>query len=316
MRAEQSDDDREDAHFRDAVARRQSLYSAEALRRGAAVDEAIAMHPQFLAGLNAIDRAFQLGRALSTPTGVCIVGPAGVGKSTLLEYFLASLPPNDLFEAGRGAIRIRMPKSPILGSTIEAILSALRYPFPKTSNAQIAIKRQNSLDALRQYRTHVLLVDEAHNLCRPTTSKGACGDEGTPVTEYLRQIVDHRVGLVLCGGAGLLQLQDRDKYLHSRCASAVEFKRFDYDRDWMSVISQLVSQCPEHGMATLLSHANSDRLQRATCGSLRWLKMLVIEAVLISTDKGRSELADDDLRAAFDQALAGLQGLANPWSDK
>lgn len=316
MRAKKNEDDREDAHFRDAAARRQSLYSAEALRRGAAVDDAIALHPQFLAGLEAIDRVFQLGRALSTSTGVCIVGPAGVGKTTLLEYFLASLPPNDLFEAGRGAIRIRLPKSPLLGATVEAILTALRYPFPRTTATQLSIKRQNSLDALRQYRTHVLLVDEAHNLCAGPYGRGASSDEGTPVTEYLRQIVDQRVGLVLCGGPSLIDLGERDKYLQSRCPSAVELRRFDYDRDWMGVIAQLVARTPMHDMGMLATHAQSDKLQRATLGSLRWLKMLVIEAVLISTDKGKRELDEDDLREAHDRALGGLREATNPWSDK
>ena len=307
-------DDGEEARYMQILSRRQSLYSAEAIARCVELDRAIVLHSDFQSALAAMDRVFQLGRALTAPAGVRIVGPAGAGKTTLLRYFSESLPPSELFQRGLGALHIRVPKIPTLNHMVEAVLSALRYPFARVSHTQVTIKRITSLEALKAQRTHVLLVDEAHNLCNKGSAGFRGADGGTPATEYLREIMDQQIGLVMSGGPGLLDLKDRDKYLYSRCTAHFELKSFDFDGDWLGLLHGIAKQSARHDISLIVDKKEANRLHRATAGNLRWLKVLIIEAVLISTDKKRSALVPADLLEAFDRSLGGVKTSANPWA--
>jgi len=302
-----------DALERQVAERRQATYSAEAIRRAAYVDRAVVFHQGFQAGLSATDRVFQLGAALTVPAGLRLIGPEGSGKTTLLRYYVDSIPSSSLFDRGMGALRIRLRKRPALGGTVESVLRALRHPFWKVTATTVGMKRDSSIEALKHRRSQLLLVDEAHNLCTRVTGWPQGSDEGNDTTEYLREIMDAGVGLVLAGGTGLEQLHERDKYLHSRCAAKVVLANFHLDANWGGIVKGLVDSSKHHDLRYLLQPRQLMLSHRATQGNLRALKMLVVEAVLISSDCGRRDLIDDDLQAAFDRALGGLAHLPNPW---
>ncbi|MCX2864305.1 AAA family ATPase [Paucibacter sp. PLA-PC-4] len=293
--------------------RRQKTYSIEAIRRGTEIDKAIVIHGAFQSALASADRVFQLGKALTIPAGLRLIGPPGSGKTTLLRYYADSVPGSELFDRGCGAIRIRLRHRPTLRHTVESILRALRYPFPKVSNQSVGLKRDMSIDALKQKRTHLLLVDEAHNLCIRTSAWPAGSEEGNEITEYLREIMDAQIGLVLTGGPGLEQLPERDKYLHSRCASKAMLGNFALDNDWAGVVHGLAAHSQQHCLKFLTESRQIVLLHRATRGNLRALKMIVVEAILVAADAHRSDLCTDDLRSAFPVALGGLIETPNPW---
>jgi hypothetical protein len=308
------DEDEFEALDRRVAERRQTMYSVAALQRAAEVDQAMVLHPSFNDGLAALDRVFQLGKALSIPTGLRLIGPPGSGKTSLLRYYIDSQPKSALFARGMGALHIRIRRRPTLGHTVESVLRALKYPLLKVGGAYVEAKRNVSLEALQQKNTHVVLVDEAHNLCTRTSGSYSNGDEGNAITEYLREVMDLRIGLVLAGGVGLAQLGERDKYLHSRCASQVVFVNFSLDSAWAGVVHGLANRSLAHSMEFLKGNQQIVLLHRATRGNLRALKMLVVEAILVATDRDRRNLTAEDMRDAFNRALNAEDGVNNPWA--
>ncbi|TDP72984.1 hypothetical protein DES47_102730 [Roseateles toxinivorans] len=125
--------------------------------------------------------------------------------------------------------------------------------------------------------------------------------------------MDAQIGLILAGGTGLEQLQERDKYLHSRCAAKATLGDFALDNAWAGIVHGLAGHNQHHCLKFLTDSRQIVLLHRATRGNLRTLKMLVVEAILIAADSSRSDLCAADLRSGFGLALNGLVDIANPW---
>jgi len=298
------------------VARRQSLYSQLAILRCIEVDQAVVLHTGFERALRSMDRAFQLGSALSAPTGLIVYGGPGTGKTTLMHYFAASLPLSEDTPGHRPVISLRLSRVPTLKGAIEAILTAAHYPFPKVTSGQLSRKRAVALDVLKRYRTKVVLVDEAHHLCNANARPKESSPEGSITSDFFREVVDSRVGLVLCGGPALLALKDRDRYLHSRCAAKVELEAFAFGPPWIGLVRALVARSQHHDLTYLSNPGAAKLLHGAVLGNLRWLKLLLIEAILVSVDSGKQAIDQVDLAVGFDRSLGGVVSTHNPWSNR
>jgi len=296
-------------------ARRLAMYSADALRIAHYVDKLVVTHGSFQEALAGLDRIYQLGSEFSVPKGLLLLGPAGSGKSTLIDYFCGSLPPSNLIEPGMEAFAIRLAKSASLSSVVEAILNALNYPFPKVSNTTVGVKRGLSIQAMCRKGTRLLAIDEAHNLCGSSQSARKGHGDGTPLTNYLSELMDNaRIGLCLYGGPGLARLAETDPYLASRCPTHVEFCNFDLGGPWLGLVRTFVKQCPAFDLS-FFDHADQrTRLHRATGGNLRALKTLLTESVLVAADARAKQLDAALVATAFDRVY-GLKARAiNPWA--
>lgn len=295
--------------------RRLRTYSEEAIRNGQLVDSLIILHPGFVKGLEAIDRVYQLGSEFDIQTGLLLVGPPGSGKTTLLNYFGLSLPKGTLFDPSEALLAIKLARNPALANTLEEILTAQQYPLPRVSRDTVGAKRRLTLDGMRRHQTRLVAVDEAHNLCARSSSWPQHADDGTALTGYFREILDQRVGLVLSGGEELDGLAHRDKYLASRCGARCDLYDFQLNAEWAAVIKRFSElSCPVT-LKAIYVPAQIKALHRATGGNLRRLKFLLVEAVLVATDRGTLTVEVQDLKRAFDIALSRDYSVVNPWNE-
>jgi hypothetical protein len=293
-------------------ARQMAMYSPEAIRRAYIVDKLIVPHTNFTAALTSFDRSFQLAKEFSVPAGVRVYGPPGSGKSTVIRYFRDSLPRFDLVEAGMGAVAIEMPKSPQVGSVIEAVLTAVDYPFSRVTSNTVHIKRELSVKALQRKGTRILAIDEAHNLFGAGSAR--LTGEGTPVTNYLRYLADNAmVSLCLVGGPALAGLETLDKYLASRCKTPTELPDFTAGAEWLGLVKAIVKQCDTFDLS-LLDHVDQRKLLfKAVEGNLRALKILLIESILVSVDAGQQQLDTGCMAIAFQRVHGAKSTASNPW---
>lgn len=299
---------------REIAERRLKTYSLAALATTVAVDRALVLHRPFQDCLSAMDRVFQLGRELiNIPVGLRLVAPPGGGKTTILNYFCKSLPKSDLFEPGFGAVRIHLKRRASLAELVSGVLLALQYPLPATNSSNVLKKRELALELLGRKGTRLLALDDAHRLC--VRGKGVNGDEGNDATSFLCDVTDARIGLVLCGGPGLDRLRDIDSYLFSRCTPRVALNNFKLGGAWGGLVSQLIGLTSTHSLKFLDDKVQMANLHSATNGNLRSLKILVVEAILVSVDAGHTEITSADMRIAFERVLDETTG-ANPWAAK
>jgi predicted ATPase len=114
---------------RQVLERRYRTYSIEALKAALPVDEVFVAHAQFLRAVNAVSRIYELARETSMPQGMCLEGPVGTGKSSVLRYFSASLPKQTLFSDELRVITVRAKKNAAAGQLVASVLRCYGYPI-------------------------------------------------------------------------------------------------------------------------------------------------------------------------------------------
>lgn len=296
--------------------RRAVEYSAKALFAAAKVDNIFIAHPDFMKALDALDRIFRLAPEFKVPYGAIVVGPTGVGKTALLEYFKKSLPNSDSFEHEMGAVTIRMQQRPSLGRTISLLLRELKYPFSSVTHQTVGIKRNIVLDSLRQKGTRMLLVDEAHRIGAglPKSDGKRGGGQGTDLSEFIREIMDvGQIGMILAGGGELDGLRQIDKYLGSRISTRVALSDFSADKLWYGFLKAFVQYECGVCLKYLIQELLPNKLHAATRGNIRAFKQLAIEAVLVAVDSGKSALDEVVLREAYHRVYGPGSLLTNPF---
>lgn len=308
-------EDLEAVQQRETAKRRQSTYSAQALRVADDVDKVYVLHPAFVDGLHACDRAFQLAGNVSVPFGVRVIGTPGTGKTSLTEYFTRSLPASPDYEEGLGAISIRLQQTPTVGRMVQQALEAIRYPFSSVTAATVGLKRGLLLEAFKEKGTRIVFVDEAARLAKGRGIRGADGKgHGTDCSELVREWIDKAgLGIVLLGDAGLDEIESFDAALASRVTARVQFQDFKLDRNWLGYLHAFADSVRSIDLSAIKQQNLPAQLHAATGGNLRSLKQLLVEAALVAVDKGKSKVDVTCLKAAFLLVNGPSTLLTNPF---
>lgn len=296
-----------------AQERRLQVYSAEALRFAVGVEKVYVKHPQFALALQQLDRLFQLGTELATPTGLRLVGPPGVGKTALLRYFRDSLPSSSLYDKPTGALAIRLPNRPYSGHLIRALLWQLRYPLTGGSQKQLYERRRVVYDAIKAKGTRIVILDEAQHLVSRNSEGNPKTVEGD-ATEFLRELIDEtRVSLVLAGSSDLDGIGPAMDHLSSRVNSRLEIKEFGLDPTWAGFLVGYCRQVTTFDLRLITEPDTIAKLFLATKGNARQLRQLIVEAVLIAADAGKRSLDYETLSRAYGRAFGESSARSNPF---
>lgn len=314
MLEEAADFDAPDQEEVQVAARRMQAYSAAALRTGAAVDKTFIRHGRFQQGVTALDRCFQLSREVDMPHGVRLIGPPGSGKTALFRYFRETLPRSSLFTPGFGAIGIRAGRRPTAGQLVGALLRAFRYPFKGGGGPTVYARRDIAFDLVSEKGTKLVFVDEAQHLVQQMGKRDHRDEEPEP-TDLLREMLDTTgTSLVLAGTDKLDALKDVDPALYDRVPGRLELTHFYLDESWKGLVRAWVKACTVFDLTPISNDADITLLHKATEGSMRRLKRLLTEGVLIAVDAGKRSLERDSLALAY-RAIAGAHSLdRNPYA--
>ncbi|UCU93348.1 TniB family NTP-binding protein [Hydrogenophaga taeniospiralis] len=296
-----------------AQERRLQVYSAEALRMAVSVEKIYVKHSQFATALQQLDRLFQLGTELSTPLGMRLIGPPGVGKTALLRYFRDSLPSSALYDKTCGVLAIRLPNRPYSGHLIRALLGQLRYPFTSGTHRQLYERRRVVFEALKSKGTRLIVLDEAQHL----VSRSAAGSPKTiegDAAEFLRELMDEtRVSLVLSGSKDLDDLSLSLDHLSSRINLRIELNEFALDASWGGFLKVYSKLATVFDMSLITEPDVIAKLHVSTRGNARQFRQLIIEAILIAADVGKRALDYETLRTAYTRAFGESASRSNPF---
>lgn len=280
--------------------RRSFEYSQAALRQAAEMERIYVGHTRFKQALAACDRIFQLGRELSTPQGIILEGPPGSGKTNLIRYFRDSLPASSLFEAGVGLVALRVPRHPSLGHMVSSLLTHLRHPFRDVTERNLSTRRMAVIDAMRARGTRLLALDEGHHLAATAKHNLKHLNEGSAVTDYIREMMDEvPLAVVITGTEGVRNLAETDKHLGSRIVGSFALQNFALGGSWLAFVNAFCKGSRGFDISFLASEHEAQRLHQVCCGNLREFKRIVTEAVLIAYDAGHMALDGPTMKKAF-----------------
>ncbi len=290
-----------------------ATYSPNALKQGVAIDNAIVQHGRFKELVSSLDRMFLLSKELRQPVGGVISGTSGVGKSTLCQYFLDTLPAHDLAERNSsGVLFMRLRRARSLPAVVQQVLRLLNYPLFKVSKENLDTRRSLSIDALRRHKIRLLLVDESHHLIVHGRTNQ---EEGTSISEYFCEVVDAaQIAVCLVGGRSLSELRRVDPYLQRRCAANETLKEFALDDSWFSLVQSLM---PGNGVLDFKQLQSSreirEAIHKAARGNLGRLKPYLAELAMATVDARKRTPDSAELKLAFQRAFGSEELPSSPW---
>lgn len=297
---------------RELQARRIATYSKDAIRAGQQVDSIYMFHPPFKAALDGCDRIFHISREFTMPQGMRLFGPPGSGKSSVFKYFSKSLPKSTLFAPGWGCIGIRVYERTTVGHIVAGLLRAYQYPFTKTSEQMIYLKRNLVFELIRQKGTRLIFIDSAHHLLH----RGHPQALMPTGNDFLVELMDEtQVGIVLAGSEALARDELMSKELLNRISVRCELSDFGPNAQWEGIVKALVKTCSSADLSFLLTQGQPKTLHVATAGNLRALKRLVTEAVMVCVHEQQTEVNREHLRVAFERVFGRPINRMNPYLD-
>ena len=126
---------------------------------GFSLAQVILSHQRYDAAMAAIANLHHSQRMHRHGRGLLMLGPSGVGKSTVLAKYAGNFPP---YVEGRQMVmpvlKVTCPSSATANGLISAIFDALGFPIP--SRTDLADKTIKVCKLIKMYKVEMLLLDE------------------------------------------------------------------------------------------------------------------------------------------------------------
>ncbi|MDQ7978039.1 TniB family NTP-binding protein [Paraburkholderia sp. SARCC-3016] len=283
-------------------------YSAKALHTGLQIAQIRIHHTKFKEALDGIGRIVQIGHHLRQPVGASIVAPAGAGKTLLIDAVQRNvcewpfLRPHSVLVAS-------LKESPTVAQIQNDLLESFSYAIPPRARQQTNAILFNVLaDAIDQHDIRLIALDEYQHVFLAQKE-----DVRSVIIDWTKRLMS-RTGLpiVLSGTEMLRSIEQADAQLSTRISSVFSLPEFRNDAEWRGVLTAFATAVREISLSPLVEdYANL--VFKATKGTMRLLKMLVIEAAMITIDAGDSQVGKHHLKLAFDRMVGPDSFRDNPF---
>ena len=298
---------------REMQKRRIATYRPDSLKIGNQISKIYVQYTGFSEGLESMDRIFQIAKEFDMPQGLMIMGPPGVGKSSLFHYFCETLPRSTLFAPGFGCIKIRASARPTSGQIIASLLKSYKYPFLCSSEKAAYTRKDQAIELVKLKGTRLIFIDEAHNLLRQVIRRK--NEIGEPdATVFLSELMDEtKAGLVLGGSDALDKLAEVDCYLADRISGRVKLACFAATAEWVGFLRAFADSSKGFDLQILHDNNQVKLLHTASLGSPRQFKKLMIEAVLIAAQAHCKSVSPEHFKQAFVLVNGRSSSRTNPY---
>ncbi|MBK8158389.1 MAG: TniB family NTP-binding protein [Rhodospirillaceae bacterium] len=275
------------------------------------------MHSAYRAANKGLRRFVDSREGRLTQRALLLLGPAGTGKSTLINNFFRT-PEFEAVDTPLGlrqpAIIVEAPSRGTVGALSEVILAKLNDKNPQRGNVQAKMARM--FHNLLEQKVGVIVIDEVDQLT--LTNAFAYAD-------YLKSILNQsRSRLVLVGLETALSLPRANDQLARRCDAPQLLNAFDWfklsDRsEFKQILEGIQNDAPSVFAECPISDPTlAAAINFATEGSLGFVDSLLTYAVDCANDDERDQLTIADLAQACDsiyqlRSIAGAR--INPFRD-
>lgn len=298
------------------------------------LDSIFIEHPAFETIMEEILQLVSEQEYLSEAPNLCITGPAGIGKSTLIKKLVNRLPRQK--SANRVQLRngseqvcddipllsLEMPPQPTANELARRMLQTIGDPFWYRGSRGALTDRFQTL--ARACGVKAVIIDEAQ---RAIDRNGVVF--GEDLVEWLKEQHSALNVCVLLVGMGRVRyLLDHDDQVDRRWLEELEIPPYDWDAEsdeggsgrlyFFALLNAYQRELP----VPLAKAIDLDdelvvkRFYYVSRGVIGLLKKLMLRATKIAINQGDSELTADTFRKAFDQAFRKEklhEKLINPW---
>jgi len=271
------------------------------------IGKTIVMHRQFEAAHRGVLDLVTLATSSGVPFGATVLGPSGVGKSTLVAAILSKLQSTDLLGERMEALHLSVQSTPSVGQVIGGMLTQLSFP-PVVRPARMYEQSEDLIRAIKERRIKLIFLNESQHL-----TMGQRGRSTTNITDYLKLVIEEtNVVTVVLGLPTFGHLKDINEQLHSRAPARFPLDAFKFNEDWAALLKGLSSGCSAICL-DVVHESLSKPLYRATEGLMRPLKQLLTAAVSHALDQGKTAVDQQSFHSAYQLLFNGTGTQVNPF---
>lgn len=259
----------------------------------------IISHPQSQSALKRIEQLHSTGYAATHAQAQLLRGPAGVGKSVLVQQYAAKHPARETEDGWVRPVILATAGRGLTKPLAEALLTQLNDSRPSsgTENDMMARAQKH----LKEQKTELVIFDEVQDAMQGDLYVAA---------DFFKRVLNWSICPVLLVGAphsiGLLKANEQ---LRSRSRPIIDLKGFNWfdqrERSiYRGILKTLQGMLPK-GIKSVDLHSDpvASRLNYGTFGTMRRLTRLLEEAQTLAEESPSRKIDQKILEAAYEAFL-------------
>lgn len=267
--------------------------------------------PQAIAAIERMKTIHADSRRTGLGKGLAVLGPSGVGKSTVLRQFMSEMESER--PDGMRVVYVEVPSSPSPKTLASAILAGLGDPFAYGGRDTAEEKLDRIVKLFAQLQTEVLILDEAQHMVERSKSVQIS------TADWLKRFMNTcKTVVILAGLQRTEELLQPNEQLRRRFSATFYFNRFDPDdphgrRNFGGLLKVCQQQLPLAAIS-FTTPETALRFHYATFGLIDYLIKIVDRAVQLAAQQQCQEIDMNLLAAAFcDEVWSGAPPKRNPF---
>lgn len=249
--------------------------------------------------INTIETLLERALTIANPGGLRLVAGGGMGKDSLLRYFIKKYPPESAgytFTCPIIHATLGPRVAPI--DLIRQFLVQLKCAFKKSWT--VTELEEHLFAAMDACKTRGIFINEAGHLVPVGTRARHVSRLAGLGGDWLKGFIDrNRRPFVLMGVIGWDDAFEQDPQLRTRIPHRYEIREFAFDATFIGVLRALDVAIPMRHPACLDQMPRAQQLHIASRGNWRLLSSLLTDAITNASQRGSPTIDDRDLYAAY-----------------
>lgn len=288
---------------------------AEYSRRVAHVKSIVVMHPGFIEALEELKEIHQLsnesfGSGIA-PDQLCLLGPTGAGKTTVVESYVAKCPRIQLKERTvipvlhvRVPQRARSPKE--LASKILRVMGDPLFDSGTEGNMTQRIK-----NFVEKCSIEMIILDEFQHLIDRDTDHVLA-----TASDWLKNFIEEiNIPVVLCGLPDSERVFEHNEQLDGRYPNRVYISPFgfnsrDEQKEFRKFLMGIDRDLPFCNLSNLADPSIAGKIYYFSFGVPRYVMDLIKQAAKFSFRRGHDQITERDFKDAFNRITRSIRPYA------